>query len=137
MVGGMVGRCLGCRVAHTRQSCLLVGDVVMTIVSVYEGRRIDIAETSPLSKPAATLVDMALRLAEYIEAGRSLDRDEREVAALALQEVEDDEREQVDAAWALEINRRVDEILNGEVELVDGEDTMTRIREMIASRRRR
>ncbi len=89
------------------------------------------------SKPAATLVDMALRLAEYIEAGRSLDRDEREVAALALQEVEDDEREQVDAAWALEINRRVDEILNGEVELVDGEDTMTRIREMIASRRRR
>lgn len=133
----MGGRCLGCRVAHTRQSCLLVGDVVMTIVSVHEGRRIDIAETSPLSKPAATLVDMALRLAEYIEAGRSLDRDEREVAALALQEVEDDEREQVDAAWALEINRRVDEILNGEVELVDGEDTMTRIREMIASRRRR
>lgn len=75
------------------------------------------------------------KLADYIEAGKRLDRDEREIAALALQHVDDTEQADVDAAWNQEIDRRVMEIVNGDVELVDSDETFAMIHQMIADRR--
>lgn len=73
------------------------------------------------------------RLADYIEAGKRLDPDERELAALALQRVDEGEQAEVDAAWNQEIDRRVAEIVNGEVELVDSDETFATAREMLAA----
>lgn len=78
---------------------------------------------------------MAQKLTDYIEAGKALDQDEREIAALALQHVDESEQAEIDAAWTTEINRRADEIINGEAELVDGEETLASIHDMIAVRR--
>ncbi|UNX54972.1 addiction module protein [Georgenia sp. TF02-10] len=78
---------------------------------------------------------MTRRLADYIEAGKRLDPDEREIAALALQHVDEAEQAEVDAAWDQEIDRRVEEIVNGEVELVDSHETFAMIHQMIADRR--
>ncbi|PRI11611.1 addiction module protein [Leucobacter massiliensis] len=78
---------------------------------------------------------MTPKLADYIEAGKRLDPDEREIAALALQQLDDTEQAEVDAAWDQEIDRRVSEIVNGEVELVDSDETFAMIRRMIADRR--
>ncbi|MGO1876579.1 addiction module protein, partial [Agrococcus casei] len=62
--------------------------------------------------------------------------DEREIAALALQQISDTEQAEVDAAWDEEIDLRVDEILTGKVELVDGEETRRMARAMLAARRK-
>lgn len=78
---------------------------------------------------------MAQKLTDYIEAGKALDQDEREIAALALQHVDESEQAEIDVAWTTEINRRADEIINGEAELVDGEETLASIHDMIAVRR--
>ncbi|GAB2510832.1 addiction module protein [Paramicrobacterium agarici] len=78
---------------------------------------------------------MTQRLKDYIEEGRSLDADEREIAALALQQVDQQEQAEVDAAWDETINRRIREILSGEVELVSGEETLAMGRAMLAARR--
>lgn len=78
---------------------------------------------------------MTPRLADYIEAGKRLDPDEREIAALALQHVDETEQAEVDAAWEQEIDRRVAEIVNGDVELVDSDETFAMIHQMIADRR--
>lgn len=78
---------------------------------------------------------MTQKLTDYIEAGKALDQDEREIAALALQYVDESEQAEIDAAWTTEINRRADEIINGEAELVDGEETLASIHDMIALRR--
>ena len=45
------------------------------------------------------------------------------IAALALQQISDTEQAEVDAALDEEIDLRVDEILTGKVELVDGDET--------------
>jgi hypothetical protein len=79
---------------------------------------------------------MTPRLADYIAAGKALSADEREIAALALQQVDDAEQTEVDAAWGEEIDRRVDEILTGEVELVDGAETRRLARAMLSARRK-
>lgn len=44
------------------------------------------------------------------------------------------EQTEVDNAWDAEINRRVDEIRNGDIELVDGEETQRLIRQRLAAR---
>lgn len=80
---------------------------------------------------------MTPKLADYIAEGKSLSADEREIAALALQQIDDAEQSEVDAAWDEEIDRRVDDILAGKVELVDGEETQRMVREMLAERRKR
>ena len=79
---------------------------------------------------------MTPKLAEYIAEGRSLSVDERELAAVALQQISDTEQAEVDAAWDEEIDLRVDEILTGKVELVDGEETRRMARAMLAARRK-
>ncbi|MFT4011619.1 MAG: addiction module protein [Nocardioidaceae bacterium] len=79
---------------------------------------------------------MTPKLADYIAEGKSLSADEREIAALALQRIGDAEQSEVDAAWDEEIDRRVDDILSGKVELVDGEETRRMARAMLAARRK-
>lgn len=80
---------------------------------------------------------MTPKLADYIAEGKNLSADEREIAALALQQIDDAEQVEVDAAWDEEIDRRIDDILSGKVELVDGEETQRIVRKMLAERRKR
>lgn len=65
---------------------------------------------------------MSPKLADYIAAGKSLPADEREIAAIALQRIGDAEQAEVDTAWDDEIDRRVNDILSGKVDMVDGEE---------------
>lgn len=78
---------------------------------------------------------MIQKLAEYIAEGQSLSADEREIAALVLQQIGAAEQAEVDAAWGEEIDRRADEILFGTVQLVDGEETRRMARAMLSARR--
>ena len=78
---------------------------------------------------------MTPKLADYIEAGKTLDVDEREIAALALQHVDEAEQAGIDAAWDEEIDRRIDEIVSGKVQLVSGRETLAMARSMLAARR--
>ena len=80
---------------------------------------------------------MTPKLADYIAEGKSLSADEREIAALALQQIDDAEQAEVDMAWDDEIDSRVDDILSGKVELVDGEETQRMVRKRLAERRTR
>lgn len=73
-------------------------------------------------------------LSHYIETGKALDQDEREVAALALQEGEANGLFDVHEAWQSEIQHRVDEILNGNVRLVPGGTTLATIHQMLDER---
>lgn len=78
---------------------------------------------------------MTPKLSEYIESGKALDADEREIAALALQHVDESEQAEVNAAWDEEIDRRVDEIISGKVQLVSGRETHAMAKAMLAARR--
>lgn len=77
------------------------------------------------------------RLRECIAAGKALTPDEREIAVLMLQfyKPEDHDQAEIDAAWDAEIDRRLSEVLNDEVELINGEDTLATIRQMIDEHR--
>lgn len=79
---------------------------------------------------------MTSRLEDYIASGKTLTAAEREIAALALQHVDESEQAEIDAAWDSEIDRRVDEILTGKVKLVSGEETMAMARARMAARRK-
>lgn len=78
---------------------------------------------------------MTPKLAEYIAEGLTLSADERELAAVALQQISDDEQAEVDAAWRSELRRRIDDIENGEVELLDADEVHAQIRAKIAAMR--
>lgn len=78
---------------------------------------------------------MASRLEDYIAEGRALDADEREIAAVALQRVDEAEQTAVDAAWDETIDRRLDELMSGEVEAVSGPETIAIARARVAARR--
>lgn len=95
-----------------------------------EGR----ARLADVSAPPYTRC-MTPKLADYIEAGKTLDADEREIAALALQHVDEAEQAEIDAAWDEEIDRRIDEIVSGKVQLVSGRETLAMARSMLAARR--
>ena len=75
------------------------------------------------------------KLAEVIEAGMALDSDEREIAALTLLHADDAGQADIDAAWRSEIDRRLDEVLNGEVELVNAAETTAKLRAKYATPR--
>ncbi len=83
---------------------------------------------------------MTSRLADYIEAGRALDADERlEAAHQLLLSVDQDvgtDQADIDAAWNKVVNRRVTEILDGTADLVDGRAAHARARAEIAALRR-
>lgn len=78
---------------------------------------------------------MTPKLAEYIAEGRSLSADERELAAVALQQISDDEQAEVDAAWRSELRRRIDDIESGKVELLDVDESHAQLRAELAARR--
>ena len=78
---------------------------------------------------------MNKRLTEYIESGKQLDDVEREVAALELQRVSDSDRAEIDAAWKNEISRRVEEIVDGSAQLIDGPESLANIKAELAARR--
>lgn len=79
---------------------------------------------------------MTQKLAEYIAEGRSLSVDERELAAVALQQISDDEQAEVDAAWRSELRRRIDDIESGKVELLDADEVHAQIRAKLAAMRK-
>jgi hypothetical protein len=78
---------------------------------------------------------MSRELAEVIAADEAFEPDEREIAALALGRVDDDEKSAVDASWGDEVEGRVEDILTGKVELVDDEETRRMVRTELAARR--
>lgn len=78
---------------------------------------------------------MTRELAEVIAAGKALDADEREIAALAIGRIDDDEQAEIDEAWGNEIDSRIEDILTGKVELVDGEETRRMVHAELAARR--
>lgn len=81
---------------------------------------------------------MSPKLADVIAAGKALDADEHGVAALALhyadEQTPDDEEGEIDAQWDAAIDSRIDDILSGKVELVDGEETMRIANARLAAR---
>lgn len=81
------------------------------------------------------LTDMTSKLQDYIAEGRALDADEREIAALALQQVDETKQAEVDAAWEETVSRRLDELKSGKVEAVSGRETIAIARARSAARR--
>ena len=83
---------------------------------------------------------MNRNLAEVIEAGKALEADERlEAAHQLLLTVDQDAgvgQAEIDRAWDEVVRRRVDEILDGTANLVDGRAAHDDIRDGIASRRK-
>jgi putative addiction module component (TIGR02574 family) len=55
--------------------------------------------------------------------------DRAEIAASLIHSLDTETDEEVDAAWAVEIQRRIESIDNGEVELVPWDDVMCEMRE--------
>lgn len=78
---------------------------------------------------------MASNLADVIEAGKALDPDEREIAALAMQHVSESEQAEIEAAWDAVIDRRLDELISGKVKAVSGRETLAIARSRSAARR--
>ncbi|WP_263310034.1 addiction module protein [Brachybacterium atlanticum] len=79
---------------------------------------------------------MTSRLEHYIAEGKTLDADEREIAALSLRQIDEERQAEVDAAWDETINRRLDELLSGKVEAVSGRETIAIARARAAARRK-
>lgn len=83
---------------------------------------------------------MTPKLAEYIAAGYDLTPEERLEAARMLRlSVDQDEAHslaEIDDAWIDEIRSRVDEILAGDVELVDPDETHRLLTAELAEKRR-
>jgi hypothetical protein len=83
---------------------------------------------------------MTPRLADYIEAGYALTPDERVEAArmllLSVEQDTDDEQADIEAEWDDTIGRRLAEVMNGTAKLVDGPESIARIRAELAARRK-
>jgi len=81
---------------------------------------------------------MAPELTALIKAGRELTLEDRFELARQMLISADNEPENdpiaADGAWKLEFRRRVDDVENGRVRLVDGAETMRLARERIARR---
>jgi hypothetical protein len=79
---------------------------------------------------------MTPNLAAYIAAGKAFDADEREIAALALQQVDELDQAAIDGAWDQVIDRRLDELVSGQVESVSGRETIAIARARSDARRK-
>lgn len=53
---------------------------------------------------------------------------------LSLDEVDDADQADIDAAWLAEINRRADEYVSGDTKLVDADEHFEQIRAKLAAR---
>lgn len=82
---------------------------------------------------------MTPRLADYIEAGKALEVDERLEAAhqllLSVDQDADADPAEISAAWDAVIDRRVEDVVSGRVTLVDGPEAHSRVRAEIAQLR--
>lgn len=83
---------------------------------------------------------MSHEVAEVLKTAKSLERGQIADLAYQLLRVLDEdqaevEQDHVDAAWSAEFRSRVDAIESGEVELVDGRETLAMARAMLAARR--
>ena len=83
---------------------------------------------------------MTPKLADYIEAGKALDADERLEAAhqllLSVDRDADSDQTDINAAWDKVVDRRVKEIISGEAALVDGREAHSQVRAEIAALRK-
>ena len=79
---------------------------------------------------------MTSRLEDYIAEGKSLDADEREIAALSLRQIDEERQAEVDATWEATVLRRLEELMSGKVEPVSGRETRAIARGRLAQRRR-
>ena len=77
---------------------------------------------------------MSPKLADYIAEGQTFSADERELAAIALQQINDDEQAEVDAAWRTELRRRIDDIEAGKIELLDVNESHAELRAELVAR---
>ncbi len=80
------------------------------------------------------------KVAELLNEALKLDeRDRAELAERLLRSidggVDDATQEEIDAAWAKEIERRSDLVHSGECQLIDFEEGMAEIRKRLAQRR--
>lgn len=79
---------------------------------------------------------MTPKLADYIEAGKAFDAEERlEAAHQLLLSVDRDagmNQADIDTAWDGVIDRRVKEVLSGRAQLIDGREGLARIRAELA-----
>ena len=82
---------------------------------------------------------MTPKLADYIEAGKALDADERLEAAhellLSVDRDLDHDQSTIDAAWDEVVARRVQEVVSDSGKLVDGRDAHARVRAAVSARR--
>lgn len=78
---------------------------------------------------------MTPKLKYYIEEGRALDADEREIAVLVLQHLDEKERREIDASWDETVERRLGELTSGSVQAVGGRETLAIARARSAARR--
>lgn len=83
---------------------------------------------------------MAPAVAEVERALLALAPDERaaviERGLLSLDDVDDTDQGEIDAAWLAEINRRVDGYGSGDTELVDADEHFEQLRAKLAARER-
>lgn len=82
--------------------------------------------------------DMAPDIAQVEQALLALAPDDRaaviERGLLSLDDVDDTEQVDIDAAWLAEVNRRVDEYVSGDTKLVDADEHFAQIRAKLAAR---
>jgi hypothetical protein len=82
---------------------------------------------------------MTPKLAQYIEAGKALDADERLEAAhqllLSVDRDDDADQAEIDAGWDDVIGRRADEVVSGGAKLADGPTAHAEVRAEIAAHR--
>ena len=83
---------------------------------------------------------MTPKLVDYIEAGKALDADERLEAAhqllLSVDRDVDATEAEVASVWDETIDRRVEDVLSGDADLVDGREAHARVSAEIAATRR-
>lgn len=78
---------------------------------------------------------MSLSASEYYQAGLALPPSVRkDVALRLLDSIEVADQESVDAAWSAEVGSRVDDILNGKVRTIPGEQVFAELAERRAAR---
>jgi putative addiction module component (TIGR02574 family) len=78
---------------------------------------------------------MTLSAAEFYEAGLALPPSVRkDLAIRLLDSIEVAEQDSVDEAWNAEIGTRVDDVLNGKVQTIPGEQVFAELAERRAAR---
>ena len=89
-----------------------------------------LAVTVALSKPFRNNVGMNTQSHDLLQSALALPESDRaEFAASLIRSLDTQPDEDADAAWAAEIQRRVESIDNGEVELIPWDDVMREMRD--------